>query len=530
MLNRASFKRVNSFGLGLTMLLLLFVLGVSQAATPTSKSAPPAAVKPQYGGTLKIITTYAVNSLGNPVGTRQWSDRLITRTAIETIVSFDDKGMVVPGLAESWVISPDHKSITFKLRKGVKFHDGTDLNAEAAKYCLELYKNSPLPDLKSVTSIDVIDNNTLRLTLANWDNLLLGNLAQRAGYIVSPTTAKAHDTDWLTTHPVGTGPFKLAAYKHGESAKFERFDGYWQKGKPYLDAIEFIFVEDPVVASAAFQRAEGQAIHFNSLREIINLKNTNKYSLHICPNGLFGLVGDSLHPNSIYSDIRIRRAVEHAIDKRAIVDAIGKGILEPLNQPASSKHWSYNPKVIGYPYDPTKAKQLLSQAGYPNGFKTRIICRNLPDDVAAFTAVQGYLANVGIDAQMNVMGQSEYFELANPKGWENGLLQFAMGLGRTDDPVQAMQLRMSGKGQSHKSVAYPPAYDAKIAAALKAFDFKTKQARIQEAVKMAIDDYAIMIPIWMGVNAAFEYPQVHGTRLMDPSNEWWTPADAWLSK
>ena len=514
----------------LMFLSVAFCLLASMAISDLAKGAPIPSSTPQYGGTLKIITTYSARSLGDPVGTTVWSDRLLSRTCLETLVNFDDKSMVAPGLAESWVISPDLKSITFKLRRGVKFHDGTDFNANAAKYSLELYRTSPLPDLKSVASIDVVDDYTLLFNLSYWDNLLLGNLAQRAGFIVSPTAAKAHDKAWLATHPVGTGPFKFVSFQPDVSVKFAKFDGYWQKGKPYLDAIEFIIVIDSMVASAAFQAGDGQVIHFPTFKEIIDLKNKNKYNVYICPNGVSGLIGDSLHPNSIYADIRVRRAVEYAIDKKTMIDTIGGGVLEALNQPATVKHWSYNPAVVGYPYNPDKAKQLLAEAGYPNGFKTKIISRDQPDNLRVNTAVQGYLKAVGIDAQLEVVGQSQYFDIGTTKGWENGLYQFAMGLGTTDDPVQAMQLRMSGKGQSHKSAAYPPAYDAKIAEALKTTDFESKKKRIQEAVKMAIDDYAIMIPIFMSINSAITYPQVHDTALMNPSNEWWTPANAWLSK
>ena len=519
---------LTSVSIGTVVFLLTFIFGLvsAQQKAPTTTGSPG----PQYGGTLKIITTYPPRVIGDPPSTTVWSDRLVMRTCIETFVNFDEKSMVSPGLAESWIISPDLKSITFKLRRGVKFHDGTDFNAEAAKYNLDRYRTSPLPDLKSVTSIDIVDTYTLRLNLSSWDNLLLGNLAQRAGFIISPTAAKAHDKDWLATHPVGTGPFKLVHFQADVSVKFSKFDGYWQKGKPYLDGIEFIVHADSMVASASFQAGDGHVIHFPTLKEILDLRNKNKYNVYVCPNGLSGLCGDSIHPTSVYADIRVRRAVEHAIDKKTMMNTLGGGILEALSQPATVKHWSYNPAVVGYPYNPDKAKQLLTEAGYPNGFKTKIISRNLPDNVWVNTAVQGYLKAVGIDAQLDIVGQNEYFDIGNVKGWENGLYQFAMGLGTTDDPVQAMQLRMSGKGQSHKNIAYPAAYDAKIAEALKATDFETKKKRIQEAVKMAVDDYAIMIPIFMSINSAITYPQVHDTALMNPSNEWWTPANAWLSK
>jgi len=521
--------RASYLGFALSIAFLMVTLGFAEAAALKPAPKPTPSSRPHYGGTLKIINSISAMILGDPVQTSYNTDRLYAHACVETLVSFDDMGMVAPGLAESWVISPDFKSITFKLRKGVKFHDGTDFNAEAAKYNLDRYRAAPLPDLKSVASIDVLDDYTIRFYLSNWDNLILGNLALRAGFIISPTAAKAHDKDWLLTHPVGTGPFKFVRFERDVSLKFEKFDGYWQRGKPYLDALQFYFIADPMVASASFQTGEGNVLISQNVKELYDLKNKGKYSIYTCPHSVTGLAGDSIHPNSPFADVRVRRAVEHAIDKQALVSMAGYGMLEAINQPASVKNWSYNSKVVGYPYNPTKAKQLLAEAGYPNGLKTKLTTRNNPEFVQVFTAVQGFLGKVGIDAQLEPVGQSLYLDMLKAKGWE-GLIHFVMGMGTTDDPVQAMQLRMSGKGQSNKCIAYPPSYDAKIAEALKANGFESKKTLIQEAIKMAVDDYALMIPLYIAINGVAMYPQVHGTKLMDPSNECWTPADAWLSK
>lgn len=147
----------------------------SSISSPTPKSTlTPTSESPQYGGVLKIITTGAAVNLGYPTTpVPYWP---YGRPCVESLVGYDEKGAVIPWLATAWQISPDFNSITFTLRKGVRFQDGTDFNAEAAKYNLDLTRTSVLPDLKSVASVDVIDDYTIRLNLSSYSPAYLSEL------------------------------------------------------------------------------------------------------------------------------------------------------------------------------------------------------------------------------------------------------------------------------------------------------------------------------------------------------------------
>ncbi len=167
---------------------------------------------------MKIISRLTPTNLGIPSEPSAADDHAYSSPAVETLLNLDDEGNPAPGLATRWEISNDLKSLTFFLRKGVKFHDGTDFNAEAVKYVLDLGREGARADLKTVTSIEVVDEYTVRLNFSEFANYLVNSLTIAAGQIVSPTALKSHDKKWALMNPVGTGPFKLAKYEREPAA------------------------------------------------------------------------------------------------------------------------------------------------------------------------------------------------------------------------------------------------------------------------------------------------------------------------
>ncbi|MCR4393342.1 MAG: ABC transporter substrate-binding protein, partial [Dehalococcoidales bacterium] len=356
---------------------------VTQASeTPVFPTAPstPTATNPvsqiKRGGLLKIIYTGgSVTNIGNPGLLVTPSDSIYNSPAVEMLIAPDDKGNLNPLLATSWDINSNQTppNIVFHLRKGVKFHDGTDFNAEAVKFNLDLARTGERStNLSSITSVEVIDDYTVRVNLTAFDYTILTNLASSSvGWIVSPTAIQTHDKEWTTTHPVGTGPFRFVSYNRDVSVKYERFDGYWQAGKPYLDGVEFEIVADQMTGLLAFKSGEGQVLPVVQAKDADSLKQEG-FTVIIAPASVVDLVPSSADPKSPLSDLRVRRAIDYAIDKKAIASSLGYGYYEPANQPFVSSVWAYNPEVVGYPYNPAKAKELLKEAGYPNGFKIPI--------------------------------------------------------------------------------------------------------------------------------------------------------------
>jgi len=210
----------------------------------------------ETGGVLKISVGIDANTLGHPPTLTRMHDFRFAVASVETLVRTDEAGAPVPWLAKAWKVDAQAKTITFTLEKGVKFHDGTDFNADVVKWNLEQYIASPRIELNKVESIDVVDDYTIRLNLSEFDALLLPNLAAAAGLMISPTAYQTHGQEWCQTHPLGTGPFKFVSWDRDVSIKFEQFDGYWQKGKPYLDGVEWVIIADPMVATASFLAGE----------------------------------------------------------------------------------------------------------------------------------------------------------------------------------------------------------------------------------------------------------------------------------
>src|SRR3990172_2914724 len=227
--------------------------GVTPRPTPTPTQTAAATGTPQYGGVLRVGSGVAPRGLQPEIfSIGNWYFRM----PYDTLLRIDEKGELQPELATNWRLAADSKSFTLTLRKGVKFQDGTDFNAAAVKFNIETRKSYKLGDYEEVTSIDVVDDYTVRLNLSKFQNSLLTSLWFIGSLIASPTTYQQWGKDQAQWHPVGTGPFKFVSFEGNTIFKYERFDGYWQKGKPYLDGYHYFAIIDPTTRELALRRGE----------------------------------------------------------------------------------------------------------------------------------------------------------------------------------------------------------------------------------------------------------------------------------
>ena len=316
-------------------------LGIAVLAIVAISISPAAAQgPPKGGGALRVITTQGdVPCLGYGPDLRLLNQILNTRPVGETLVVWNDKGQPAPHLAESWTFANDQKSITFHLRKGVKFHDGTDFDAAAVKYNLEAYQKSGRTELDMVSSFDVLDKHTVRFNLKYFTNMILTHLTMNVGVMASPTALQKMGVNDYCRNPVGTGPFKFKSWHRDLSVKFERFDGYWQKGKPSLDSFEWLHIKDPMTAVSSFVAGEADAIIGVPYTQAAELKKSGQYEIRAAPNSHTSIISDSGNPKSPFSKLKVRQAVSHAIDSKAINDAIFNGMAEVTNQFSPPKSW-----------------------------------------------------------------------------------------------------------------------------------------------------------------------------------------------
>jgi peptide/nickel transport system substrate-binding protein len=474
------------------------------ATTPASTAKPadatPTASTPQSGGALKILTNPGVTNLGSPGEPSGNNDGPYGKPALEGLLNFDpvNIGKVVPFLATSWEWSSDYKYLTITLRKGVKFHDGTNLDAAAAKFSLDLVLNGSKSALTSVSSIEVVDEYTIRLNLKAYDSGLLNALAYTDTPMISPTAFKSLGKDGLKFRPVGTGPFKFVNYTRDVSLKYEKFTDYWQKGKPYLDSLEFIFVADNTVMLASFKAGDAQIMRSVPLADAAALKATGKYALNPLEMTQVSLIGDSIHPDSVYNNLKVRQAIEYSIDTITTAKSIGQGFFLPSNQLISQSNSDFNKNIVGYPYNPVKAKQLLAEAGYTNGFDTQITYRQTSYETDLYTLIQGYLKAVGINVKLNITDAAGYNDL-RLNGWSKGMIPFSFPTAVSGfETSYWFKDRLSSKAQYYKCSGIIPAdYDAKVLALASTTDPVKKQAAIDESGKMAIDTYCLVFPMYI---------------------------------
>jgi peptide/nickel transport system substrate-binding protein len=487
------------------------------------KNAP---IEGQSKSILKIITGGMMN-IGCPWKGNAPPDLFYICPAVETLLRPDKDGNAVPWLATGWVIAPDYKSITFTLRKGVKFHDGTPFNAEALKFNFEKNAASPMPELKAITSVDVIDDYTAKVNLSKYEPHIFSFLATgRPGWIVSPTAARSMTDDEMMTHPVGTGPFKFQEYRRDVSVKFTKFENYWQEGKPYLDGIEYIITTDPVNAMMVFKKGDAQ-VHYNvSPKEGSDLQKEG-YNVTGAKGSIYQLIPDSLNADSPWSKLEVRQAAQYAIDTVAMANTLGYGWADPYyNQVFPKGTPAYNPEIIGYPYDPAKAKALLAEAGYPNGFKTTMIC-SVPLIGDLETVVQSYLKQVGIDIELKPAPGAAYTQ-CNMQGWQNGLFRSQSPSSTGSDPGYQMMTYLGTPAKQWVSAARPQSVQDLLNAAT--FDLQERDTILKSLCKDIIDDHALIISTYGVYLLAAKQNEVKNDNIRTIWSMTWTPEEAWLNK
>ena len=527
-------KKLIGRGFYLTLVLIaavsLFAAGFAVAAEkPTTKTAPKPAVKqapkeqPQTGGILKIIeATGPKTPFGWPVeGVGEAS--IANKPVLESLLRQYYDGRIEPWLAESWKIAPDKSSVTFKLRRGVKFHDGTDFNAEAVKFNLEAMKTGKRPGTEDWAVIEVVDDYTLKITLAKYTNVLLTRFCGGGGVQVSPTAFKTKGIEWARWNPVGTGSYEFVSFERDVRTKYKRFDGYWQKGKPYLDGVEYLYIKDPMTQAAAMQAGEAQVLNTETGKMAADLKAAG-LNVITADTGTVVLIPDSVNADSPLSNPKVREAVEYAIDKEAIAKAKSYGFWGAAYQLPNVGTMAYIKNFQGRRYNVAKAKQLLKEAGYPQGFKTRII-PHFAIDKDIMVIIQGYLAKAGIAAEVEIVDQGKYTDYRR-KGWKNGFL--CQPFGSYPNYLQSLDLYMSADALDFPSMKKPAGLDALIKEALATTD--PEVPRIQKALK-AIHDDATVIPIHTTGRASVQQKNIRDTGHLS-MGIWteWTPERPWLKK
>jgi len=401
----------------------IFILIVPLLFFPTQGLA-------QVSGGTVIYAAGADPDRLDPANAESNPAEAMNRMMYENLVKFDEKLRIVPGLATKWEQSKDGLTWTFYLRKGVKFHDGTPFNAEAVKVFVERMIGPEKPSraglyVPFVNSVEVTEDYTIKIHLKTPFAFFLNNLAHSASGVISPTALRTYGKD-IARRAVGTGPFKFVEWVHGDHLTMVRNDDYWG-GKPYLDKIIVRTVKEDSARVMMLQSGDAHLIVRIPPEDVPRLEKDPAIKLDSTETLRVLYIGINCYRKP-FTDVRIRQALNYAVDKESIVNTIyqgralvSTGIVPPLAT-------GYFP-VQGYPYDPEKAKRLLAEAGYPNGFKAKLWSPQgrYPKDFELAQAVQQQLKKVGIDCTLDTMEWAAYLAATRKPPEENQSELFLLG-------------------------------------------------------------------------------------------------------
>lgn len=356
----------------------------------------------------------------------------------EPLFELTPDGEIVPHLVESYDVNSDGTVWTLHLRKGIRFHDGTPFNAEAVKYNLERILDPANAVtfrflIAPVTSVEVVDEYTVRLTTEAPFAPILAHLTHSSIGMLSPAAIEQYGED-ISRNPVGTGPFKFKEWVRQDRIVLERNPDYW--GEPaQVDELEFRVVPEDGARMLMVQTGEAHVAvrvppeMVSVLDRDPNINVVNTPSLRTIYIG-FNTYQRADRPKNPFTDARVRQAVNYAVDNEAINEFILGGMGRPSDAPISPGIFGYQP-IKTYEYNPEKARQLLAEAGHPNGFRTQLYSPSgrYLKDLEVAEAVQAQLAEVGIEAEIVTLEWATYLEVTSRPADDSEAPMFLLGWG-----------------------------------------------------------------------------------------------------
>ncbi|OQM74289.1 ABC transporter substrate-binding protein [Manganibacter manganicus] len=435
-------KRFLTTTVAASALALMMGLGAAYAAASPDPNA-------KQGGDIIITYKDDVATLDPAIG-YDWQNWSMIKSLFDGLMDYEPgTTKLTPDLAESYEISADGKTFTFKLRHGVKFHNGREMTADDVKYSLDRVTNpktqSPgagfFSTIKgyddvaagkadSLTGVTVVDPYTVKIELTRPDATFLHVMAINFSFVVPKEAIEKYGADF-GKHPVGTGAFKMAEWTLGQRLVFERNPDYWHKGLPYLDKITFEFGQEPIVALLRLQKGEidipGDGIPPAKFQEVMS---DPAQKARVVEGGQLQTGYISMNVTMPpFDQLKVRQAVNMAINKKRIVQMINNRAI-PANQPLPPSMPGYDKDFEGYPHDPAKAKELLAEAGFPDGFSTELYAMNTDPNPRIAQAIQQDLSEIGIKASIQALAQANVIAAGGQKDgapmiWSGGMAWIA---------------------------------------------------------------------------------------------------------
>lgn len=386
-------------------------------ATLTASTAGDDARQPLYGGVLKSISASGPQVLGGFEG--GFADAYYTLPAVESLLDVasnrEHGNGLEPVLAEAYTEDTVKRKFVFKLRRGIRFHDGTDFDADAVLWNFQqAIDNNRLAFMDYWQGMKKIDDYTVELYFKEYHNQLIQNWGWQ-GQRSPSAYKKASGGDiergmlWNRTNVVGTGPFILHEFVKDDHITWAKNKNYWRKGKPYLDGIEIKFIANPATAQSLLESGQADQWRFPPTDNQQVLANAGFKRITSWAGLPYAIWPNTRNPDSKWKDLRLCQALEYALDKKAIAHALGKGLYKPMTQVAPEGEWGYDKDYPVRGYDVSRARQVLAEAGYPNGLNASLLILNDAESQDAGTAIKQYLDAAGINISLDVADPARFY-------------------------------------------------------------------------------------------------------------------------
>ncbi len=437
----------------------------------------------------------------------------------EPLVTKDPHGQLKPALAESWR-AVDDLTWEFRLRQGVKFHDGSEFTAQDVAFSLDrvpTVPNSPSPFTtysKQITEKILVDPYTIRLKTAAPYPLMANDMGTIL--IVSSRAARGATTEYFNSGKaaIGTGPFKFVRWQKGDRVELVRHDAYWGP-KPAWDRVTFRIITSDPTRVASLLAGDVRAIESVPTADLAKVARTSGLSVYrVVSHRVMYLHLDSSRDKSPFvtdkagkpldgnplKDVRVRRAISKAINRQALVERVMEGAARATGQLMPEGMFGYTPALKPEPYDPEGAKKLLAEAGYPGGFGLTLHGPNnrYVNDEQVAQAIAQMLSRVGIVTKVDAMPSSVYFTRANKLDFSFILVGWGSDTAEASSPLKALLATFNkdkGMGQANRGRYSNPRMDATLEQALATVDDAKREKLLQQATEIAMTDVGI-IPLY----------------------------------
>lgn len=411
----------------LGIILVLVLIGMAVATTATT--AAPAAAEPKKGGTLTIALAEDPRSL-NAIKDPGTEGTYVLEQVQEGLLRMTGDGKVVPRLAEAMPEMPDPQTYVFKLRKGIKFHDGTDFDANSIKwnfdFLMDKANGAQVYSLYNqyIAGVDVVDQYTIRFRLKRvWPDFQDFMTKTVYPYAKSRAAVEKYGPDYGSKAVVGTGPFKFVEWVKGDHITLERNADYWdQTAVPYVDRLIFKPITEDSTRLIAYRTGAVDVMYSAPFNEIAKLKSEAGTQVTSVTGSTIVLVIMNNRDGSVFKDKRVRQAISLGIDRKEINDVVYAGLGEVADSIFPSWHWAHASGLTPMPYDPDKAKALLAEAGYGPGkpLNVKVTTTTVTQFVDTAVLIQNQLAKIGVNVEIEQLEKSAMgAKLVKPDTWLN---------------------------------------------------------------------------------------------------------------